>query len=85
MRLDLRPLAHDLARRAEDLLPADPDRTVARQMLLEEIELEYPALSPEGRTQVAAETLALLEADDFFGVEYVGDAFAGCGEAEDTD
>lgn len=85
MILDLRPLAQDLAQRAGDLLHPVPDRTGAKRLLLEEIEVEYPALGAAERAQVADWTLALLEADDFFGVEYVGDAFAGSGAADDTD
>ena len=82
---DLRPLAWDLAQRAEDLLHPVPDRAGARRLLLEEIEVEHPTLGPVERTQVADGTLALLVEEDFFGVEYVGDAFAGSGEADDTD
>lgn len=85
MILDLRPLAHDLAQRAGDLLHPLPDRPAARRMLLEEIELEYPSLVPIQRAQVADWTLALLEEEDFFGVEYVGDAFAASGDADETD
>jgi len=85
MILDLRPLAQDLAQRAEDLLHPIPDRNGARRLLLEEIELEYPALGAAERAQVADWTLAWLEADDFFGVEYVGNVFAASGEADDTD
>ncbi|MEY3608568.1 MAG: hypothetical protein RLZZ447_1356 [Verrucomicrobiota bacterium] len=85
MILDLRPLARDLAQRAGDLLPSSPDRTGARRLFLEEIELEYPSLGPIERSQVADWTLALLDADDFFGVEYVGDAFASSSGADDTE
>lgn len=85
MMLDLRPLAQDLAQRAGDLLHPIPDRNGARRLLLGEIELEYPALGAAERAQVADWTLAWLEADDFFGVEYVGNVFAASGEAEDTD
>ncbi len=85
MIVDLRPLAQDLAQRAGDLLQPAPDRHGARQLLLAEIELEYPTLGPAERAQVASWAMALLEDDDFFGVEYVGDAFAGTTDAEDTD
>jgi hypothetical protein len=43
---DLRPLARDLAQRAEDLLHPVPDRAGARRLLLEEIEVEHPTLGP---------------------------------------
>ncbi|MEN9812264.1 MAG: hypothetical protein RL479_950 [Verrucomicrobiota bacterium] len=85
MILDLRPLAQDLAQRAGDLLHPIPDRNGAKRLLLEEIEVEHPALGPGERAQLVAWTLALLEADDFFGVEYVGDVFAGSGAVDDTD
>jgi hypothetical protein len=85
MILDPRPLARDLAQRAGDLLQPLPDRAGARRMLLEEIELEYPSLVPVQRAQVADWTLALLEDEDFFGTEYVGEAFAASGDADDTD
>ncbi len=85
MIVDLRPLAQDLAQRAGDLLQPTPDRHSARKLLLAEIELEYPTLGPAARAQVASWAMALLEDDDFFGVEYVGDAFAATTDAEDTD
>jgi hypothetical protein len=85
MIVDLRPLALDLAQRAGDLLHPIPDRARAKRLLLEEIEVEHPALGPGARAQLAIWTLALLEADDFFGVEYVGDVFAGSGAVDDTD
>lgn len=85
MIVDLRPLAHDLAQRAGDLLPPATDRAGARRLLLEELELELPALGPVERARIAAWTLALLEAEDFFGVEFVGDAFAVSSDSEDTD
>jgi hypothetical protein len=85
MILDLRPLAHDLAQRAGDLLPPLPDRPAARRGLLDELELEYPALGPAQRAQVADWTLALLEDEDFFGIEYVGDAFAGSATADEVE
>ena len=83
--MDLRPLAQDLAQRAGDLLHPIPDRNGAKRLLLEEIGVEHPALGPGERAQLVAWTLALLEADDFFGVEYVGDVFAGSGAVDDTD
>lgn len=83
--MDLRPLAQDLAQRAGDLLHPIPDRNGAKRLLLEEIEVEHPALGPGERAQLVAWTLALLEADDFFGVEYVGDVFAGSGAVDETD
>lgn len=85
MILDLRPLAQDLAQRAGDLLHPVPDRNEARRLLRDEIEVEHPGLGETARTQVVEWTLALLEGEDFFGVEYVGDAFAGSGAADDTD
>lgn len=85
MIVDLRPLALDLAQRAGDLLHPVPDRPGARRLLLAELELEHPVLGPDERARVAALTLALLEDEDFFGVEYVGDAFAAAEDAEDTD
>ena len=85
MIVDLRPLAHDLAQRAGDLLPPATDRAGARRLLLEELELELPALGPVERARIAVWTRALLEAEDFFGVEFVGDAFAVSSDSEDTD
>ncbi|MBM3865236.1 MAG: hypothetical protein FJ381_04955 [Verrucomicrobia bacterium] len=85
MIFDLRLLAQDLAQRAGDLLRPVPDRNGAKRLLLAEIEVEHPALGATERAQVADWTLALLEADDFFGVEYVGNPFADSGEAGDPD
>jgi len=85
MTLDLRPLAQDLAHRAEDLLQPVPDRAGARRLLLEELEIEYPALGQAEHGQIVDWTMVLLEEDDFFGVTYVGDAFAGPDGTEETD
>ena len=75
MTADLRPIIADLAERADDFLACVTDRKLARAGVEEEITLDYPTLNPSARTTIVSGVMAVLEADDFFGLEFVGDAF----------
>jgi hypothetical protein len=75
MNIDLRPIIEEIASQADDFLKGIRDRAQARAGIAELLALEFADLSPAQRTVVTAEVMATLEDEDFFGTEYVGDAF----------
>lgn len=76
MAADLRPLIADLASRADDFLAGIKERPRAREEIADELSAEYPQLDAATRQTVIAGVMAVLEEEDFFGTEYVGDAFS---------
>ena len=83
MTADLRPIIDDIASRAEDFLPEPRDRTHARAGLEEEITMDYPTLNPPDRAAVVAGVMSVLNDEDFFGIEFVGNLFSDADEADD--
>lgn len=83
MTVDLRPIIADLAERADDFLAGVGDRKLARAAVDEEITLDYPTLNPSARTAIVHSVMAALEAEDFFGIEFVGDAFCDTDSTDD--
>ena len=73
--MDLRPLIADIASRADDFLAGATDRPRARVGIEEYLTLEYPDFTPDARKEIVDGVIAVLEAEDFFGTEFVGDAF----------
>ena len=73
--MNLRPLIADIASRSDDFLAGVTDRAQARAGIAELLTIECGALPAAARSQVIDGVIAVLEADDFFGVEYVGDPF----------
>jgi hypothetical protein len=82
MTADLRPIIDDIANRADDFLEGTRDRTHARAGIEEVITIDYPTLNPPDRTVVIAGVMSVLEDEDFFGTEFVGDPFS---EPEEPD
>lgn len=82
MTADLRPIIDDIANRADDFLAGAANRSQARAGIEEVITMDYPALVPPDRRVVVAGVMSVLEDEDFFGTEFVGDPFAD-DEAED--
>jgi len=72
---DLRPIIDELASRADDFLTGVSDRAQARAGIEEAITIDYPGLDPVDRREVVAGVMLVLEDEDFFGTEFVGDAF----------
>jgi len=71
-------LAHliaDIASRADDFLAGATSREQGRAGIAEYINLEHFHLTPEQRKQVTEGVMQVLEAEDFFGTEFVGDPF----------
>ena len=78
---DLRPIIHEIADQADDFLAGARDRAQARAGISELLTMDYPDLNPADRSTVTAAVMKVLEAEDFFGGEFVGDPFAD--DAED--
>lgn len=76
MEIDLRPIIEEIASHADDFLDGVSDRAQARAGIAELITLDFVDLTPAQRTNVIAGVMAVLESEDFFGTEFVGDPFA---------
>ena len=83
MTADLRPIIDDIANRADDFLEAARDRVQARAGIEEVITMDYPTLNPMDRKVVVTGVMSVLEDEDFFGTEFVGDPFSDPDEADD--
>lgn len=79
----LASLIEDLADRADDLLAGTRDRAQARAEIVEHLANEHPSLDADARGAVTAGVMAILEEEDFFGIEFVGDPFADNEQAAD--
>lgn len=75
MAANLRPIIDEIASQAEDFLAGAKDRDQAQAGISELITMDYAQLSPPDRTLVVAAVMSVLEAEDFFGTEFVGDPF----------
>ena len=83
MTADLRPIIDDIANRADEFLAGTRDRAHARAGIEDLITMDYPTLNPLDRTVVVTGVMSVLEDEDFFGTEYVGDPFADADEGEE--
>ena len=81
--MNLDHLIAEIAREADDFLAGATDRKHGRAGIEEFITLEHPELDALGRKQVTDGVMAALEAEDFFGTEFVGDPFANDQEADE--
>ena len=82
MTADLRPIIDDIASRAEDFLAGARERTQARAGVEEVLTMDYPTLNHRDRALVTTGVMTVLEDEDFFGTEFVGDPFS---ERDDSD
>lgn len=83
MAVDLRPIIDDIASRADDFLAGARDRPQARAGIEEILTMDYPTLDPADRIVVVTGVMSVLEEEDFFGTEYVGDPFSDDEAEED--
>lgn len=83
MTADLRPIIDEIANRADDFLAGARDRSQARAGIEEVITMDYPTLSPLDRTIVVTGVMSVLEDEDFFGTQFVGDPFSDDEESDD--
>lgn len=84
MAADLRPIIDDIASRADDFLAGTRDRAQARAGIEEVLTMDYPELPPPDRTIIVAGVMTVLEDEDFFGTEFVGDPFTDNDEEDDN-
>lgn len=82
MAADLRPIIDEIANRADDFLAGTTDRAQARAGIEEVITMDYVGLAPLERSLVVTGVMIVLEDEDFFGTEFVGDPFKDEGESE---
>jgi hypothetical protein len=76
MAADLRPIIDEIANQADDFLAGVSDRAQARAGISELLTMDYSHLNPADRTIVITCVMSVLEHEDFFGTEFVGDPFA---------
>jgi hypothetical protein len=79
---NLRPIIDEIASQADEFLANTRDRAQARAGIAELITMDYSHLEPGDRTVVITGVMSVLEDEDFFGVEFVGDAFKDEDEEE---
>ena len=82
MAADLRPIIDEIANRADDFLAGTTDRSQARAGIEEVITMDYAGLTPLDRSLVVTGVMVVLEEEDFFGTEFVGDPFRDDDEPE---
>ena len=73
--MDLAAIIDDIASRADDFLVERADRKDAREAIGTVIAEDYPSLLPKDRKKVTDGVMAILEEEDFFGTEFVGDSW----------
>ena len=74
--MNLSALINEIANHAEEFLPEATDRKHGRAGIEEFITLEHPELTATLRKQVVDGVMAVLEREDFFGTEFVGNPFS---------
>jgi len=73
--MNLAAIIDEIASQADDFLAGATDRAHGRAGIAELINMDYPHLSDDDRKRVTDGVMALLEAEDFFGTEFVGNPF----------
>jgi hypothetical protein len=81
---ELRAIAEEIASQADDFLAGAKDRNQGRAGIAELLAMDYSSLDPAERTAVTNGVMRILEAEDFFGAEYVGDPFTDPDEADES-
>lgn len=73
---DLRPIIEEIADQADEFLANTRDRAQAKAGISELLTMDYPDLNPTERASVVTGVMKILEEEDFFGAEFVGDPFS---------
>jgi hypothetical protein len=76
MSANLRPIIDEIANQADEFLAGVVDRAHAKAGISELLTMDYPYLAEADRAIVTQGVMSLLEQEDFFGTEFVGDPFA---------
>lgn len=74
--MNLPVIVDEIASRADEFLAGATDRAQARAGISELITIDYPEVPSEARGDVIRDVMAILDSEDFFGIEFVGDPFA---------
>ncbi len=76
MAADLPSIIDEIAKQADDFLAGVQDRAQAKAGISELLTMDYFDLDANDRAIVVKGVMAVLEEEDFFGTEFVGDPFA---------
>ena len=76
MKAHLASVIDEIANRADEFLSDVRTRAEARAGIKELLAADYPSLAPPDAAGVVDGVMAVLEREDFFGVEFVGDPLA---------
>jgi hypothetical protein len=82
--MSLQAIIAEIADQADEFLGGVTDRAQGRAGIAELINMDYFHLSPADRKTVTDGVMAVLEEEEFFGTEFVGDPFKD-DEAEGDD
>ena len=82
MPAELRPLIAEIASQADEFLAGTKDRGQARAGIAELLTMDHAYLGGPERVAVIAGVMAVLEAEDVFGIEFCGDAFDDADDVE---
>lgn len=80
--MNLAAIIAEIADQADEFLKGVTDRALARAAIAEQINLDFFELNPVDRKTVIEGVIATLEAQEFFGIEFVGDPFSDDGSEE---
>jgi len=80
--MHLAAIIAEIADQADEFLKGVTDRAQARAGIAEQINLDFFELNPADRKTVIEGVMATLEAEEFFGIEFVGDPFSDDGSEE---
>lgn len=80
--MHLAAIIAEIADQADEFLKGVTDRAQARAAIAEQINLDFFELNPIDRKTVIEGVIATLEAEEFFGIEFVGDPFSDDGSEE---
>lgn len=83
MPADLRHIIDEIANQADDFLDGVTTRDQARAGIAELLTMDFPDLDPAQRAAVTEGVMTILNAEEFFGTEFVGDSFADQDEPEE--
>ncbi len=82
--MNLDAIIAEIADQADEFLAGVTDRAQARAAIAEQINLDFFTLNPVDQKTVTEGVMTTLEAEEFFGIEFVGDPFSDDG-SEDHD
>lgn len=82
--MDLATIIEEIAARADDFLAGATTRVQSRAGIEELLTMDYSFLNPADRATVVGGVMQVLEDEDFFDTEYVGDPFSEPDEPDES-